>query len=347
MTGKIRGVTPASGTIRARGQFMRFYSTKYQRWIVRSWPKGMGADTPLRAAQRANFSTSVKLIKSAPPEDRVAAQARAQNTPYLERDLLMAGSMGTQFTLVDGNGRIWESAREAMADIQTALDNISNVPGSMLVRTDEAWQALRPGVDKYVLTYDAVAGLPFWQPSTGGGGSSPNTGVSPGLLAGRLYGPPFPFIPVTGAFNTGYIFFMPFYISEPTTLTKLGFSCTQEIDGRLGVIGAYTNNAGVPDALIAQSAEMDISAATDHVATDLLIPLLAGWSWLGMTVSTGGNMKAIGGNSEMGWVTGMTAIGTSLNQMYTEFTYDAVLPATITTDIAFGNADTPLMVAGY
>lgn len=49
-----------------------------------------------------------------------------------------------------------------MSDVQSLLDSISSVPGSILFRSAEMWVALEAGPAGYVLTVDEVTGLPVW-----------------------------------------------------------------------------------------------------------------------------------------------------------------------------------------
>jgi len=177
MTGKIPNLPNVDRPLHLKGSLSVKYNQKFQRWVVRSWPKGNGGDTPRRYWARAAFVKAAELIKSASADDRAGAAALAKNTPFLERDILMMAAFGNLVQFTTPDGVTWIGARMANITAQQYLDSISTVDGSVLVRTSDGWVALLPGTADYVLTMNAGSGLPQWQPSAGSGG-----GYAPGTL---------------------------------------------------------------------------------------------------------------------------------------------------------------------
>ncbi len=53
------------------------YNQKFQRWVIRSWPKGNGGITPARAWAQKNFADGAQLIKLASADERDAADELA------------------------------------------------------------------------------------------------------------------------------------------------------------------------------------------------------------------------------------------------------------------------------
>lgn len=105
--------------------------------------------------------------------DAVAAYKLSQNTLYLPRDLIAKAMYGTlvQVTLADGT-RMW-GVRQLTTQVQALLDQISQNPGDMLLRTGDGWVALVPGANAGdVLTNQGPGLIPKWQPSSGGGGGT-------------------------------------------------------------------------------------------------------------------------------------------------------------------------------
>lgn len=184
MTGKIRGLGQTPGTVRIKGSAMRFYSPKYQRWVIRSWPKSNGGDTPKRAAARQRFVTATQVIKDAAPEMWEAADQWAEHSPYLARDILMACAMGTfvQGTMADGRTKV--SLTQTNANIQQLLDSLGLQPGSLIARLPEAWTTLLPGNAGDVLTINGASGLPDWAPPSGGGSGGGNSFAWPQAIVG-------------------------------------------------------------------------------------------------------------------------------------------------------------------
>lgn len=172
MAGKIPSLSEAPSNLKIYNRVIRFYSPTFQRWIIRAMPRGNGGTTPKRAILNANFKMLTQLIKRVAVEQRIAVKVVTDNSPYLDRDILMKAAAGRLIAFTDTNGLEWSSARDAMKDIQTLLDNISSAEGSMLVRSDVGWVAILPGLDGFVMTVDPATGYPQWMEPQGGGGGN-------------------------------------------------------------------------------------------------------------------------------------------------------------------------------
>lgn len=174
MVGKVPNLEPVSSGVRASKTLRVYWSPFFQRWIAKSGNRNSGTQTQNRRYAQAGFTAAVRMIKNVSPQDVQAAEDMSRNTPFLGRDLKMKAASGTLLQWIDDSGVTWVGRRQVYPDIQAALDAISNVVGTMLVRTTEGWLGLLPGNADDVLTINADNALPSWQPNTGGGGSQLN-----------------------------------------------------------------------------------------------------------------------------------------------------------------------------
>lgn len=170
MPRSVPGINRSPGGAKIRGVVHVYYSPKFNRWIARSWPKGNGGDTNKRRWSREAFSNAVQTLKLCSADDQQFAEETAKATPYFKRDILMKMVMGTLIPEMKFANKTYVSARIANMNIQQGLDTISQTTGAMVVRIPDGWVALVPGDDGDILTFDALSGLPQWQPNTGGGG---------------------------------------------------------------------------------------------------------------------------------------------------------------------------------
>lgn len=156
-----------------RGVLLSAYDSKRQRYVVRSWQKGNGGPTPDRLLAQASFKQSITIIKQSVDLDVIASVDMAKGTPYLPRDLRMKASFGTLIIATLKDGTVLQGGRQVAVNVSDLLDQISDLPGSLLQRGPDGWQAVAPGtVDGFVVTWDA--GLNLWlakAPSGGGGGA--------------------------------------------------------------------------------------------------------------------------------------------------------------------------------
>jgi len=166
MAGKVPRLSPWGGPRRVKGIAHEYYSPFFQRWILRSWPKGQGEDSAMRALGRETFSAVVNALKGLPGEERDASAALAANSPYLDRDLQYKAATGTLLQFTDDTGRLWMSTRIAIQSIQPMLDSISNAPGTILFRNAAYWDALAPPAADDVMMFNVATGKPEWVDAT-------------------------------------------------------------------------------------------------------------------------------------------------------------------------------------
>lgn len=143
--------------------------------VARSWPKKTGpAKTPVNKLNNSTFTQTVELIKNPVDKDMISAVSLSKGTDLLWRDILMMCAMGTLFRFRLLDGTLLYGGRIMSQEIQNMLDTISNVPGVILGRTGNGWQALLPGPAGWVLTSQGDGSPPLYQPASGGGGGGTN-----------------------------------------------------------------------------------------------------------------------------------------------------------------------------
>lgn len=155
-----------------RGALVVYWSDKWQRYVVRSWPKGNGGDTPKRKASRETFKQVTAIIKRAADLDVEASYRCAKSTQFLPRDLLAKAAYGTLMQFRDKSGTVWTGVRVLQSDIQALLASLGNNNGMILLNEDGEWVCLLPGDAGDVLTMDGTTGRAKWLPPSGGGGGS-------------------------------------------------------------------------------------------------------------------------------------------------------------------------------
>lgn len=77
------------------------------------------------------------------------------------RDVLQMAAMGVYYEITDEDGNEWKGWRMVQANAQFMLDQVTNVPGSMLYRAPVGWLGLPIGGFGQTLRVGA-AGLPEW-----------------------------------------------------------------------------------------------------------------------------------------------------------------------------------------
>lgn len=118
------------------------------------------------------MAVAAAFVKIATSWEIEISKEVAGRSGYTWKDSLIAMFYGTNVEYTDINGVFWQGRRIVAQEIQTLLDSISAVPGSILVRTTTAWAVLYPGSAGKVLTMREDTNLPDWlaQASGGGGG---------------------------------------------------------------------------------------------------------------------------------------------------------------------------------
>lgn len=129
--------------------------------VVKKWPRPRpGPPTPAQQAARDNFKTMVTAQADAMPLDVASAHMIATGSLYTYRDVLARAMVG----------RLFRIAGIPDMTIQSELDTISDIVGSILVRGPDGWVGLLPQSLNQVLTLQGTPLLPLWENAQGGGG---------------------------------------------------------------------------------------------------------------------------------------------------------------------------------
>lgn len=275
---------------------------------ARAWPKKRpGKKHPHTAEQNEWFRQAQWATKYMAPEMYWQAQQAVQGTPLLPRDILTMMMAGRLAAFVSPTGRvIWSKA--VQNDVSRALDVISDVPGAMLVRGPDGWQAILPGAPGQALVMPAEGDVPEWGEGGGGAGGPLGGGGADGspqadapLLADfpvivnsasieyaqRDYG-----VRIYQTTGLGFAtrgFFQPaplgpfnIYARLDTRLSQRGNNCRVGIGvrnsgtGRLATFGYFTANAGMvrPSILIWNNPDSYAGEYTDDIWLAADIPWL-------------------------------------------------------------------------
>jgi hypothetical protein len=267
---------PAQGQL-SRGRLHIYWSDKWQRWIVRSWPKGNGGETPKRKAVKDEFSRAVAMIKNAADLDVVNAYRVTPGTRFLPRDALMLAAYGKLIEWETTDGVAWMGVRVAQSQIETLLKSISGVEGAILTVVNGDWVALLPGTANYVLTINAATGRPEWLPATGGGGG----GITPVFGDLALGGPQ--------ALSANYISCVPVVAPGSMTINSVGMVFAAASATANWAVGVYDDSGNLPTNLLSQSAPQTGWAAgpTTQAALAAGVPVTAGQKlWLAFWTDT-------------------------------------------------------------
>ena len=152
-----------------KGQFYQYQ--RHGKWVTAKWPKKRGK--PKSAAQsqaQKDFAAVCRAIKLTAAEVQMYARANAAGTPMLPRDAMMAALYGNGPTIRTYSGKVIKPMANAYL-ASTVLDAIGWAKGDMLVRKDDRWEVLAPGLPGYVLQTNGPNELPTWVEPSGGGGS--------------------------------------------------------------------------------------------------------------------------------------------------------------------------------
>lgn len=228
--------------VKAKGRLRVFWSPHHQKWIARKWPSGNGGDTPRRAKSRADFTNAVRLVKKQTGEEVAMAYEVTRGIQFVPRDLLMKAVYGTLLEITDTSGKTWMGVRVAQQEIETLLNSISSIPGSMLLRDADEWVALLPGTAGQVLSIDAGTLMPYWSSSGGGGGSA-----IPGLITSGQLG-------YEQSFSADYISVVPIVATADANISSIGLVMNNANATAQWVVGLYDDVGGRAHNLLSQSA---------------------------------------------------------------------------------------------
>lgn len=141
------------------------------RVVYKAWPPKRGKTKPGAVADmRQLFAWAAQSSVYSIAEDKAFALEITTGSMYYPRDALISAMYGTLITVRTNDGQTWWSKRLSTKNIQLMLDEITNIPGAMLMRGGDEWIGLFPGVANYILQTNGPGVMPTWVPNTGGGG---------------------------------------------------------------------------------------------------------------------------------------------------------------------------------
>lgn len=163
---KLPGLDPNVQRLRFPGAVVTFYDKKRQTWIVRSWPRSHGKDSPKRKAARELFALAVHMAKFSCGEDVDASIFYSRGSPFLPRDLRIAAMYGRILEWSTTTGKQYFSRRVMEKEMQALLNTITDASGAMIVNGPSGWGYLLPGDPADTLNIDPATGLPAWGPTS-------------------------------------------------------------------------------------------------------------------------------------------------------------------------------------
>lgn len=134
------------------------------------WPRKRGrTKNPKLLALQRKFAAAAKLVKYIDDQSKWMIETIARYGPVYPRDLATAAMYGRLFEIIPTNeGEFYSVALRN--DISRDLDIVAGtVPGTLLLRAADVWQALVPGAAGLVLTSNGVGALPSYQTAGGAG----------------------------------------------------------------------------------------------------------------------------------------------------------------------------------
>jgi hypothetical protein len=102
----------------------------------------------------------------------------------------------------------------------------------------------------------------------------------PGMVSGRLYIPPNTGALSNNTFTANTIYLFPIYIPNPGTISQMSISVNGAVALSSAELGIYTNNNGIPDALILDAGTLTTTTTGQKNLTGLTQALSPNWYWL-------------------------------------------------------------------
>jgi len=132
------------------------------RQTVQKWPRKRGkAKQGYDFYRQTEFAIAARWASHPEPIALQTATYLATGSDQVPRDILMMASMGTFYEFVLEDGSIVTGARMASPNAQWTLDQVTDVPGSMMYRAPIGWVGIAPGLPGQVLFLNAQ-GVPEW-----------------------------------------------------------------------------------------------------------------------------------------------------------------------------------------
>jgi hypothetical protein len=180
---------------------------------------------------------------------------------------------------VDAKGRITAASTASLpAYINQLTGDATAGPGSGSQVITLANSGVTAGTYALpTITIDAKGRITSAAP--GSGGSSIDR-FHPGWISGRLYIPPNTGALSNNTFAANTIYLFPIYIPNPSTLAQMSVNVNGFVAGSQIELGIYTNNNGVPDALILDAGNVASTSNGQKNITGLTQAIGPNWIWV-------------------------------------------------------------------
>jgi len=211
--------------------------------------------------------------------DVVAGPGAGAQAAVLATTGVSAGSYSPLAATVDAKGRITSASTASLpAYINQLTGDVTAGPGSGSQAATLANTGVTPATYSLpTLTIDAKGRITA--ASNGSGGGSIDR-FHPGWVSGRLYIPPNTGALSNNTFAANTIFIFPIYIPNPCTLAQMSINVNGAVALSSAELGLYTNNNGVPNALILDAGTLSTVSTGQKNITGLTQALTPDWYWV-------------------------------------------------------------------
>lgn len=140
---------------------------------LQKWPrKRPDKPTPYEFYRRGEFAHAGRFSATPFPLDLETATHFVKGTSMVPRDFLMRCAMGVGYVVVMPDGSLMEGWRMNNPNPQLILDLIDDTPGILIMRTNEGWVRIAPGLSGQVLTYIDPDNVRWQTPNALSGGDT-------------------------------------------------------------------------------------------------------------------------------------------------------------------------------
>lgn len=172
---RVKGINPTQlGDLRSKGTV----ATHITPWgmHMQKWPRKRGrAKEGYDLYRQIEFQIAAQLAKAPEPVMFQTALNLTKGSTWTYRDLMVRACMGLAYTITLEDGTVLQPARSMTSNPLYWLDLISDVPGSIVYRSDIGWVGLDPpNFSPALLQYSGGLNFEWVVPPTSGGGGSPD-----------------------------------------------------------------------------------------------------------------------------------------------------------------------------
>ena len=144
---------------KSRGR-LSFRQTKHGA-VFQKWPEPRGKSrSGFRYYQQLEFGWAARAAATCDALDRETAENMCEGSLYVWRDVIVRAMYGNWMTVIFPDGSVSKNYGENVPNAQLMLDQVTNVVGAMLFRTDVGWVGIMPGNSGQVLCINDK--VPFW-----------------------------------------------------------------------------------------------------------------------------------------------------------------------------------------